>query len=867
MEKFLRILILDDDLTDVDLIKRNLNRSGINFKAETASGKEEFIVALDSHTFDIILSDHSLPQFSSVEAHEEIVKRNLDVTFILVTGTVSEEFAVEMIQKGVDDYILKSNLVRLPSALTKAIEKRKIKNEKILAEKALRESELQYRILFEQASDGIFISNQQGDILDANKEACKMAAYPLDDLRALNISDVFLTEDLEHDLIHLMEIVPGKPVVDFGRIKRKDGSVIDVEMSSKILPDGRWQAIARDVTERKKLEEEVRQSEIRFRALIENNTDAIVLRDKNFSMLYCSPSAKKILGYRTEERMPAAFENENHPDDVDKIIRGKEEILKHPGKSVPMNFRKKHKSGQYIWVEGVMTNMLHDPSVKGIVSNFRDVTEKKQAEQEIQNSFKQIRAASERQSAILNSLQSHIALLDENGHIIEVNKTWKNFGAFNSLSGGSYGIGDNYIAVAERATGDEAEAGQAIALAIKDINAGKMDKFSIEYSCCVPKNRSWFRADVTPLYEGHRGGVVISHTDISESKQVEEALRKSEEQFRRIVETAQEGIWLFDENFQTIFVNKKMCDIVNYSQKEMIGKKSFDFMEEQDKNAAAEAMRMQRKGVNEIVELRFRTGGGRHIWASFSGSAFLDEHGTFQGGLAMVTDVTRRKQIAEELQQSYKDIRELASHLQNIREEERIQIARDIHDELGQQLTGLKMDVSWLSSKLKEKDGAMDEKIKGMTELLDEAVRSVRRISANLRPSILDDLGLEAALEWQSQEVQKRFGIKINFNSEFPEIELPEGVATGLFRVYQEALTNAVRHANAHTIDSRLSLSANKIILEINDDGKGMDLKAATTKKSFGLLGIKERVFVMNGKYEIKSEPGKGTFLSVAVPL
>jgi signal transduction histidine kinase len=280
-------------------------------------------------------------------------------------------------------------------------------------------------------------------------------------------------------------------------------------------------------------------------------------------------------------------------------------------------------------------------------------------------------------------------------------------------------------------------------------------------------------------------------------------------------------------------------------------------------------MKKQKKGINEIVELRFRTGAGRHIWTSLSASAFLDKQGNYQGGLAMVTDVTRRKQIAEELQQSYKDIRELASHLQNIREEERIQIARDIHDELGQQLTGLKMDVSWLSSKLGVKDNAIaiDEKIKGMTELLDEAVRSVRRISANLRPSILDDLGLEAALEWQSQEVQKRFGIEINFDSQFPEIELPVGIATGLFRVYQEALTNAVRHANAHKINSKLLLSGDKIILEINDDGKGMDMKADTTKKSFGLLGIKERVFVMNGKYEIKSEPGKGTFLSVAVPL
>ncbi|MCW3120375.1 MAG: domain S-box protein [Chitinophagaceae bacterium] len=867
MEKILKILLLEDDLTDVDLIKRVLSRAGFQFQPVVASGKEDFIEAINNQTFDIILSDHSLPQFSSVEALDEIIKRNLDITFILVTGTVSEEFAVEMIQKGVDDYILKNNLVRLPSALTKAIEKRKIKNEKIIAETALRESELQYRLLFDRASDGIFISNQQGDLLDANKEACKMVGYELHELLQSNISDFFLKEDLESNPLRLTEVLAGNTILNQRRVKRKNGQVIDVETSTKILPDGRCQAIARDITERKKLEEEIRQSEVRFRALIENNTDAIVLRDENFSMTYCSPSAKRILGYQPEETMPASFDAENHPGDFEIIKKAKQEVYENPGKPVHLNYRKKHKAGYYIWVEGVITNMLRDESVKGIVSNFRDVTEKKKAEQEIQNSFNEIQSASARQSAILNSLQSNIALLDENGKIIEVNKAWKNFENYNDLCNGNFLVDDNYIEIAESDTGHEEQNGKLIAQAIRDITSGELEKFSIEYSCHSLIQKVWFRADIIPLYPGRRGGVVIAHTNITESKQSEEALRKSEEQFRRIVETAQEGIWLFDENFKTIFVNKKMCEIVNYSPGEMIGKKSFDFMEEEDKKTAVEAMKMQRKGINEIVELRFRTGGGKHIWASLSASVFLDKHGNYQGGLAMVTDVTRRKQIAEELQQSYKDIRELASHLQNIREEERIQIARDIHDELGQQLTGLKMDVSWLNSKLPVKEKGIEEKINGMTELLDEAVRSVRRISANLRPSILDDLGLEAALEWQSQEVQKRFGIQIKFKSEFPEIELPVGIATGLFRVYQEALTNAVRHANAHTINSKLLLSGSKIILEIYDDGKGMDLNAGPTKKSFGLLGIKERVFVMNGKYEIKSEPGKGTFLSVAVPL
>jgi signal transduction histidine kinase len=131
---------------------------------------------------------------------------------------------------------------------------------------------------------------------------------------------------------------------------------------------------------------------------------------------------------------------------------------------------------------------------------------------------------------------------------------------------------------------------------------------------------------------------------------------------------------------------------------------------------------------------------------------------------------------------------------------------------------------------------------------------------------VLDDLGLGAALEWQSKEVETRFGIKINFVSDLPEIDTSVGISTGLFRIYQEALTNAVRHSNAHVINSSLRIVSDRIVLEIKDDGIGIDMNARSRKKSFGLLGIKERVFVMDGNYELKSTPGKGTSLSVSVP-
>ncbi len=224
-----------------------------------------------------------------------------------------------------------------------------------------------------------------------------------------------------------------------------------------------------------------------------------------------------------------------------------------------------------------------------------------------------------------------------------------------------------------------------------------------------------------------------------------------------------------------------------------------------------------------------------------------------------------RKKAEQNLVLSNEDLRNLSTHLQTIREEERMHIAREIHDELGQQLTGLKMDVSWLNSKLLNKNQEIERIISEINELISETVDSVRRISANLRPAILDDLGLISALEWQSRETQKRSDITINFTCNIEDIELPFNINTGLFRIYQEALTNAVRHSNADTINSSAHIADNLITLRISDNGKGIEQKPGSNK-SFGLLGIKERAFLMNGTIEITSNEGKGTSIFVSVP-
>lgn len=254
MGKNLKILVLEDDIMDVKLISKTLEWAGMNFTTTVVTDKPEFEAAINTYHFDVILADNSLPQFDAVSALRLMRQKKIETPFILVTGTVSEEFAVDVIHKGADDYILKANLKKLPSAIDGAITKWAIRKEKERAEKALRESEQRFRILFEQAADGIVISDRRGNITDANSSVCALTGYTLGELKKMNLHNTFFAEDMASDPVSMEELLSGKAIFSERRVKRKDMANIFVELSAKLLPDGRLQAIARDVTYRKQLE-------------------------------------------------------------------------------------------------------------------------------------------------------------------------------------------------------------------------------------------------------------------------------------------------------------------------------------------------------------------------------------------------------------------------------------------------------------------------------------------------------------------------------------------------------------------------------------------------------------------------------------
>jgi PAS domain S-box-containing protein len=226
-----------------------------------------------------------------------------------------------------------------------------------------------------------------------------------------------------------------------------------------------------------------------------------------------------------------------------------------------------------------------------------------------------------------------------------------------------------------------------------------------------------------------------------------------------------------------------------------------------------------------------------------------------------------RKRIEEKLLQTTEQLRNLSSHLQSIREEERTNIAREIHDELGQVLTVLKIQITLIAKELKVDQQNIRERIESISKLLEETVESVQRIASELRPGILDELGLIPAIEWQTQEFNKR--TKINFECILPkeELILNREKATAVFRIFQEALTNIVRHSNASRVKIILEEYKGKVILKVLDNGKGITQNQINNPKSLGILGMKERALVLGGNVKIKNSMESGTVVELEIPI
>jgi PAS domain S-box-containing protein len=379
-------------------------------------------------------------------------------------------------------------------------------------------------------------------------------------------------------------------------------------------------------------------------------------------------------------------------------------------------------------------------------------------------------------------------------------------------------------------------------------------------------SRIWVSASARAVYDAQ--GKVRYYEgimeDITARKQAEDALRK----FAHVVEQSGDTVTITKPDGIIEYVNPAFEQLTGYTRGEAVGKKpSILKSGKHDRQFYAELWRTILSGGVFRAEFTNRKKSGELFHAEETITPITDAQGVITHFVSIGRDITSRVQADEQLRRSREQLRALAAHLQSVREEERRRIAREVHDELGQVLTGMKYDLAWLARGLPEDSTDLQEKTRGLLALVDETIHTVRRIFTELRPSVLDELGLVAAIEWQGQEFQSRTGIACRVSTGLTDLSLDSQASTALFRICQESLTNVARHAQATRVTVRLSAEQDRLILSVEDNGKGITEQEQTRVTSFGLLGMQERAFLLGGELSVVGRPGAGTTVTVRIPL
>ena len=487
-----------------------------------------------------------------------------------------------------------------------------------------------------------------------------------------------------------------------------------------------------------------------------------------------------------------------------------------------------------------------------------DITERKRAEEELRESEARLRA-------ILDNSPGMVFLKDPEGRYLHVNRQFER--AFHVTREQVEGKTDEAIFPPE----------QAAAFRANDIMVFQAG-VPLEFEEVAVHDDGPHTSIVSkfPLYggDGKLYALCGITTDITERKRVEEELGQSEKRYRSIFENAVEGIFQTSLDGKYVTVNPALARMYGYnSPDDMIAKitniASQLYVDPGRRDEFIRLMQEQEEltGFEALVYRR----DGSFIWISENVRAVRDPAGVLVGYEGTVEHITERKLAEARLRATLEELRMLSGRLATVEEEERTRIARELHDELGVGLTCLKIDLSRLAtivgSNISADAGSkLDEKVRSMVEQVDGTIAAVQRLVTQLRPALLDNLGLVAAIEWQCQDFQKRTGIPCTCVTSADDIAMEPERATALFRICQEALTNTARHAQATAVTIKLESRNDALQLVVADNGVGIPNLKVSDRRSLGLLGMKERAALLGGEVTIRGDPDNGTTVIACLP-
>jgi PAS domain S-box-containing protein len=726
------------------------------------------------------------------------------------------------------------------------------------AEMAIMESEAKYRAFFENSMDGIFLTSPEGAIIAANPAACSILGMTEKEICKGGRNKI--VDRADERLAPLLEerLRTGRAKGELTFI-RKNGIKFPVEVSSRIFTDASGKKltsmIARDITERKSAEQKLHvtvkaleEAWSELKRIVDSSLDIICSIDEDGRFENVSSAAERIWGYTPAELCGKRYIDLVYREDVKQTRKMAAEIR---GGSLVTMFENRyvHKSGKVV---PILWSARWDDNDQLMYCVAKDATEKKRLEAAFENERNRfyemflnapcslgIFKGKEHEFEMANELYLELTGRKDivGKPVRQVFPEIETQGLFELLDQ-VYATGNTYVAKERK-------------IKIDKNGSGKLEELYLNF-----------------IYQPYRNnaneieGIFFFAIDVTEQVESRKKIEKSEKQFRQIVETAQEGIWMRDKSNRTSFVNEMMCRILEYRADEMIGKSPYFFLTSNGKKTAehflSENMLETKVG---FYEDQFVTKTGKMVWLYLSTNPIVDENGEYNGALAMVTDLTERKRLEEKIiRQKVQQQKEITKAALLVQEKERNFLGSELHDNINQILTAVKLQLSFYI----ENSGTPIDIVTLCHQQLNIAIEEIRKLSQNLVSHRFRDDAFSDAIQFiiNSLTIKDIIVLNIdNLNEEF----IDEGIKLTLFRIVQEHLNNVAKYAKATVVNIVIGNDEKVVDLLIEDDGIGF--KTNEKRTGVGITNIYNRVESFNGTVQIDSSPGKGCRLMAGIPL
>lgn len=777
------------------------------------------------------------------------------------------------------------------------------------ADAEIRESENKYRTLVEQASDGIHTYDATGGLIDTNSKLCEMLGYPRDELLKLNIADLVPAEDLVVDPIRFDTLAAGHTIVNERRLRRKDGSLFHAEISGRMIQENVIQGIVRDVTKRKRAEERLRQSEERFRTILEASHDGILV-EENERIAFVNRSYVDLFGFEDASELIGRHVGEIiSPDDAGRVLEYGRRRARGADAPSKYEFKGKRRNGAPVDVEASVS-VSSSAGTTYITTFVREIGDRKRLEMlmaaqkealemvvrgaPLDETLMYLAMVVDAQSA--GQAVASILLLDDEGRL---------------RSGASPGLPEDYVRVIDGLKVDgnlstsRAAAASGKVVAAEDFAVDMKWKgvanlptaFGLPAAWPTPiiardgralgTFRTYFRDLREPTTFEMQVVEILARTAALaiEQKAAEQNLRNNERQLRLITDAIPLLVSFVDKTMRYRFVNRAYSEWFSRPCEGVVGRHVTDVLGSAAYSALLPEIERALTGEEVVFErvIPYKNG-SRFIHVNYIPETDAST-GEIVGFHSFVQDISAQKKAEEILKRSRVELEnrvlertaalekatsdrvEILHKLVNAQEAERQRIARDLHDQLGQQMTVLRLKLAALQ-KSSSRTGDAYARITDVRDHARQLDSDIDFLAWQFRPAVLDDLGLVAALDQYIGRWTEHVGVASTFDAKrFGNRRIDPEYETTFYRITQEALNNVSKHAGANAVNVCVEVNEAGVVLIIEDDGVGFEPnEVPSSGPGMGLTGMRERMALIGGTLEIKSARGAGTSVHAATP-